>query len=124
MDLRGTTLASFVNQQLQFTGVNKLADLVGVTLGPKWCNVVLESKYGPPKIVNDCVTVSKEFELEDLVENIRAKLQQPSMEEGQFEVLVSSIGGLGCQIWWEAFLIVVGRRSTWNNGGLGIGYTN
>lgn len=42
------------------TGVNKLADLVGVTLGPKGRNVVLESKYGSPKIVNDGVTVAKE----------------------------------------------------------------
>ena len=40
--------------------VNKLADLVGVTLGPKGRNVVLESKYGSPKIVNDGVTVAKE----------------------------------------------------------------
>ncbi|KAK2992589.1 hypothetical protein RJ640_013209 [Escallonia rubra] len=56
------------------TGVNKLADLVGVTLGPKGRNVVLESKYGAPKIVNDGVTVAKEVELEDPVENIGAKL--------------------------------------------------
>lgn len=42
------------------TGVNKLADLVGVTLGPKGRNVVLESKYGAPKIVNDGVTVARE----------------------------------------------------------------
>lgn len=42
------------------TGVNKLADLVGVTLGPKGRNVVLESKYGSPRIVNDGVTVAKE----------------------------------------------------------------
>eukprot|EP00270_Netrium_digitus_P010999 TRINITY_DN3459_c0_g1_i1.p1 TRINITY_DN3459_c0_g1~~TRINITY_DN3459_c0_g1_i1.p1 ORF type:complete len:636 (+),score=229.46 TRINITY_DN3459_c0_g1_i1:104-1909(+) len=55
-------------------GVNKLADLVGVTLGPKGRNVVLESKYGPPRIVNDGVTVAKEVELEDPVENIGAKL--------------------------------------------------
>lgn len=41
-------------------GVNKLAHLVGVTLGPKGRNVVLESKYGPPRIVNDGVTVAKE----------------------------------------------------------------
>lgn len=45
------------------TGVNKLADLVGVTLGPKGRNVVLESKYGSPKIVNDGVTVAKEVSL-------------------------------------------------------------
>nr|GEX59258.1 chaperonin 60 subunit beta 2, chloroplastic [Tanacetum cinerariifolium] len=49
-------------------------DLVGVTLGPKGRNVVLESKYGAPKIVNDGVTVAKEVELEDPVENIGAKL--------------------------------------------------
>ncbi|KAK8950269.1 hypothetical protein KSP40_PGU018213 [Platanthera guangdongensis] len=55
-------------------GVNKLADLVGVTLGPKGRNVVLESKYGSPRIVNDGVTVAKEVELEDPVENIGAKL--------------------------------------------------
>ena len=41
-------------------GVDKLSDLVGVTLGPKGRNVVLESKYGAPKIVNDGVTVAKE----------------------------------------------------------------
>lgn len=55
-------------------GVDQLADLVGVTLGPKGRNVVLESKYGSPKIVNDGVTVAKEVELEDPVENIGAKL--------------------------------------------------
>lgn len=42
------------------SGVNKLSELVGVTLGPKGRNVVLESKYGSPKIVNDGVTVAKE----------------------------------------------------------------
>jgi chaperonin GroEL len=41
-------------------GVNKLVDLVGVTLGPKGRNVVLERKYGSPKIVNDGVTIAKE----------------------------------------------------------------
>ncbi|XP_019179236.1 PREDICTED: chaperonin 60 subunit beta 2, chloroplastic-like [Ipomoea nil] len=40
-------------------GVNKLSDLVGVTFGPKGRNVVLESKYGAPKIVNDGVTVTR-----------------------------------------------------------------
>ncbi|KAF6142154.1 hypothetical protein GIB67_037072 [Kingdonia uniflora] len=55
-------------------GVNKLAYLVGVTLGAKGRNVVLESKYGSPKILNDGVTVAKEVELEDPVENIGAKL--------------------------------------------------
>ncbi|CAF2056140.1 unnamed protein product [Brassica napus] len=55
-------------------GVNKLAYLVGVTLGPKGRNAVLESKHGSPRIVNDGVTVVREVELEDPVENIGAKL--------------------------------------------------
>eukprot|EP01025_Chloroclados_australasicus_P020852 TRINITY_DN2195_c0_g1_i1.p2 TRINITY_DN2195_c0_g1~~TRINITY_DN2195_c0_g1_i1.p2 ORF type:complete len:584 (-),score=115.23 TRINITY_DN2195_c0_g1_i1:401-2152(-) len=55
-------------------GVDKLASVVGVTLGPKGRNVVLESKFGSPKIVNDGVTVAKEVELEDSVEDIGAKL--------------------------------------------------
>eukprot|EP00240_Pyramimonas_obovata_P000512 CAMPEP_0118932850 /NCGR_PEP_ID=MMETSP1169-20130426/10653_1 /TAXON_ID=36882 /ORGANISM="Pyramimonas obovata, Strain CCMP722" /LENGTH=598 /DNA_ID=CAMNT_0006875553 /DNA_START=13 /DNA_END=1809 /DNA_ORIENTATION=+ len=55
-------------------GVDKLASTVGVTLGPKGRNVVLESKFGSPKIVNDGVTVAKEIELADPVENVGAKL--------------------------------------------------
>jgi len=55
-------------------GADKLATVVGVTLGPKGRNVVLETKYGSPKIVNDGVTVAKEVDLEDPVENIGAKL--------------------------------------------------
>ncbi|KAF3516492.1 hypothetical protein DY000_02059682 [Brassica cretica] len=55
-------------------GVNKLAYLVGVTLGPKGRNAVLESKHGSPRIVNDGITVAREVELEDPVENIGAKL--------------------------------------------------
>ena len=55
-------------------GADKLANVVGVTLGPKGRNVVLESKYGSPRIVNDGVTVAKEVSLQDPVENIGAKL--------------------------------------------------
>jgi chaperonin GroEL len=55
-------------------GVDKLAAVVGVTLGPKGRNVVLESKYGSPRIVNDGVTVAKEVNLMDPIENIGAKL--------------------------------------------------
>ena len=55
-------------------GVDKLAHVVGVTLGPKGRNVVLESRYGSPKIVNDGVTVAKEVDLEDPVENVGARL--------------------------------------------------
>jgi len=60
-------------KQMQ-AGVEKLAKVVGVTLGPKGRNVVLETKFGSPKIVNDGVTVAKEVDLEDPVENIGAKL--------------------------------------------------
>ncbi|XP_042475145.1 ruBisCO large subunit-binding protein subunit beta, chloroplastic-like isoform X1 [Macadamia integrifolia] len=55
-------------------GVDLVADLVGVTLGPKGRNVVLQNKYGPPKIVNDGASVLKEVELEDPLENVGAKL--------------------------------------------------
>ncbi|KAK9105223.1 hypothetical protein Scep_022067 [Stephania cephalantha] len=55
-------------------GVDKVAELVGVTLGPKGRNVVLQNKYGPPKIVNDGETVLKQVELEDPLENVGVKL--------------------------------------------------
>ncbi len=55
-------------------GVNKLADTVKVTLGPKGRNVVLDKSYGSPLITNDGVTIAKEIELEDKYENIGARL--------------------------------------------------
>ncbi|ADL43186.1 chaperonin GroEL [Caldicellulosiruptor obsidiansis OB47] len=55
-------------------GVNKLADTVKVTLGPKGRNVVLEKKFGSPQIVNDGVTIAKEIELEDPFENMGAQI--------------------------------------------------
>ncbi len=55
-------------------GVNKLADTVKITLGPKGRNVVLEKKYGSPVITNDGVTIAKEIELEDPYENMGAQL--------------------------------------------------
>ncbi|KAL2663661.1 hypothetical protein AAZV13_02G111700 [Glycine max] len=55
-------------------GVDMVAELLGVTLGPKGRNVVLPNKYGPPKIVNDGETVLKEIELEDPLENVGVKL--------------------------------------------------
>ncbi len=55
-------------------GVNKLADTVRVTLGPKGRNVVLEKSYGGPLITNDGVTIAKEIELEDGFENMGAQL--------------------------------------------------
>ena len=56
------------------TGVNKLADTVRVTLGPKGRNVVLDKKFGTPLITNDGVTIAKDIELEDAYENMGAQL--------------------------------------------------
>ncbi|MGA0154001.1 MAG: chaperonin GroEL [Ilumatobacteraceae bacterium] len=55
-------------------GVNKLADAVRVTLGPKGRNVVLDKKFGAPTITNDGVSIAKEIELEDAFENMGAQL--------------------------------------------------
>src|SRR5690242_10345275 len=55
-------------------GVNRLADVVKITLGPKGRNVVLEKKFGSPTITHDGVTVAKEIELSDPFENAGAQL--------------------------------------------------
>ena len=55
-------------------GVNKLADAVKVTLGPKGRNVVLDKKFGAPTITNDGVSIAREVELEDSFENMGAQL--------------------------------------------------
>mgnify|MGYP000025334756 FL=1 len=55
-------------------GVDKLANTVRVTLGPKGRNVVLDKSYGAPLITNDGVTIAKEIELEDAFENMGAQL--------------------------------------------------
>ncbi|MCT4592884.1 MAG: chaperonin GroEL [Anaeromicrobium sp.] len=56
------------------TGVNKLADTVKVTLGPRGRNVILDKKFGSPLITNDGVTIAREIELEDAYENMGAQL--------------------------------------------------
>ena len=55
-------------------GVDKLADTVRVTIGPKGRNVVLDKSYGAPLITNVGVTIAKEIELEDSFENMGAQL--------------------------------------------------
>ena len=57
-------------------GINKVADAVRVTLGPKGRNVVLERNYGAPEIVNDGVTIAREISLADPEENVGARLIQ------------------------------------------------
>jgi chaperonin GroEL len=61
-------------RQAILAGVNKLANTVRVTLGPKGRNVVLEKKFGGPSITKDGVTVAKEIELEDKLENLGAQM--------------------------------------------------
>ena len=55
-------------------GVDKLADAVKVTLGPKGRNVILDKKFGAPTITKDGVSVAKEIELKDPIENMGAQL--------------------------------------------------
>ena len=62
------------SRQAILRGVNQLADAVKVTLGPKGRNVVLEKKFGGPTITKDGVTVAKEIELRDPLENMGAQM--------------------------------------------------
>ncbi len=55
-------------------GVDKLANAVKVTLGPKGRNVIIDKKFGPPTVTKDGVTVAKEIELEDAIENMGAQM--------------------------------------------------
>ena len=55
-------------------GINKIADAVGSTLGPRGRNVVLEQDYGVPQVINDGVSIARAIELEDPVENAGAQL--------------------------------------------------
>jgi len=57
-----------------YAGIKKVADAVRVTMGPKGRNVILERSFGAPNVTNDGVTVAKEIELEDKIENIGAEL--------------------------------------------------
>jgi len=61
-------------RKTMIAGVDKLANTVKVTLGPKGRNVILEQKFGAPQIINDGVSIAKEIELEDKFENMGARL--------------------------------------------------
>src|SRR5512136_3345332 len=62
------------SRQAILRGVNRLADAVRVTLGPKGRNVVIDKRFGPPTITKDGVTVAKEIELKDTLENMGAQM--------------------------------------------------
>jgi len=68
-------------RQAILRGVNQLADVVKITLGPKGRNVVLGKKYGAPTITKDGVTVAKEIELKDPLEN----MGDPDGSRGRFQ---------------------------------------
>ena len=68
------------------TGVNKLANTVKITLGPKGRNVVLDKSYGAPLITNDGVTIAKEIELEDRYENMGAQLVKEAATKTNDEI--------------------------------------
>src|ERR1700720_1693676 len=62
------------SRQAILRGVNRLADAVKVTLGPKGRNVVIDKKFGSPTITKDGVTIAKEIELKDALENMGAQM--------------------------------------------------
>src|SRR6186713_3452723 len=62
------------SRQAILRGVNQLADAVKVTLGPKGRNVILDKKFGSPTITKDGVTVAKEIDLKDPMENLGARM--------------------------------------------------
>ena len=67
-------------------GIDLLAEAVAVTLGPKGRNVVLEKKFGAPQIVNDGVTIAKEIELEDHIENTGVSLIRQAASKTIFQL--------------------------------------
>ena len=70
-------------RQAILRGVNGLANAVRVTLGPKGRNVVLEKKFGSPVVTKDGVTVAKEIDLADAVENLGAKMVNNEIHHGE-----------------------------------------
>jgi len=74
-------------------GVDKLADTVKVTLGPKGRNVILDKSFGAPQITNDGVTIAKEIELDDKFENMGAQLVAEVASKTN-DIAVTGLSGL------------------------------
>jgi len=87
-------------------GVNILADVVKVTLGPKGRNVILEKSFGSPTVTKDGVTVAKEIELEDKFENIGAQM----VKEVASKTSDTAGDGTTTATVWPRLFIVKGRR--------------
>ena len=79
-------------------GVNKLANAVKVTLGPKGRYVALEKSFGAPLITNDGVTVAKEVELEDPVENMGEMCIRDRYEHDRFHMVCPECGGYNTKL--------------------------
>jgi hypothetical protein len=77
-------------RQAVLRGINQLADAVKVTLGPKGRNVILDKKFGSPTITKDGVTVAKEIDLRDPLENMGAQMAREVASK------TSDIAGRGC----------------------------
>jgi len=85
------------SRQAILRGVNQLADTVKITLGPKGRNVVLDKKFGSPVITKDGVTVAKEIELKDGLENMGAQMvrevaSKTSVRRGRRDYHRNSVG--------------------------------
>ena len=68
-------------RQKMLVGINKLADAVTTTLGPKGRNVALDRSWGAPQVIHDGVSVAKEIELEDKFENMGAQLVKEAADK-------------------------------------------
>jgi chaperonin GroEL len=87
-----------LNQETLKRGVDALANAVKVTLGPKGRNVVIEKSFGAPHVTKDGVSVAKEIELEDRVENMGAQMVKevlPKLMISQETVLLPLLFGTG-----------------------------
>src|SRR5881628_1722176 len=79
------------SRQAVLRGINQLADAVKVTLGPKGRNVVLDKKFGSPTITKDGVTVAKEIDLKDPLENMGAQMAREVASTTSATVLAQAI---------------------------------
>src|SRR5690349_7551722 len=90
------------SRQAILRGVNALADAVKITLGPKGRNAVIEKKFGAPVITKDGVTVAKEIELQDSLENMGAQMvrevaSKTSDVAGDGTTTATEIGRASCR---------------------------
>ena len=107
------------SRQKLVAGINKVADAVRVTLGPKGRNVVLERNYGAPEIVNDGVTIAREISLSDPEENVGARLVQEVAGKSDSKVRLSYLFNeyfiISSRIFWLCCLYGIFLLGYFNN---------